>query len=185
LNWGILYLLLLERGRKGAGPFSLTRPHRDPNRRGEDLKGISVGYVTLAFLLLICAPVESALWPSEESFLLRAIGIALGLGGLAVGLLSFKALGRNFRVFGAPRRSGTLVTRGIYSYIRHPMYSGVVMGLGGYALYFGSLISVPLWIGVLVFYMIKAVKEERLLAAKFPDYEDYCRGTRRFIPFVY
>ncbi|MBM3300162.1 MAG: rhodanese-like domain-containing protein, partial [Deltaproteobacteria bacterium] len=39
LNWGILYLVLLQRGLKEEGPFSLTRPHRDPRRRGEDVRG--------------------------------------------------------------------------------------------------------------------------------------------------
>ncbi len=185
LNWGMLYLLLLDRGGAETGPFSLTRAQRDPNRRGEDLKEITVGYVTLSFLLLICAPLEAIYWPSEVSTLQQVIGIVLGLGGLILGVLSFKGLGRNFRVFGAPRRSGTLITTGVYTYIRHPMYSGVIMGLGGYALYFGSVISIPLWAGVLIFYVAKAVKEERLLAAKFPEYGDYISRTRRFIPFVY
>ena len=34
LNWGLLYLILLERGRKTEGPFGLTRAHREANRRG-------------------------------------------------------------------------------------------------------------------------------------------------------
>ncbi len=34
LNWGILYLILLEKRRRTSGPFSLTRSHRDANMRG-------------------------------------------------------------------------------------------------------------------------------------------------------
>ncbi len=185
LNWGILYLILLERGRKTTGPFSLTRPHRDPDRRGEDLKPITYGYVSLALLSLIVAPIEAAYWPSDVSILQQIIGAVLGLGGLALGLLSFKALGRNFRVFGAPRRSGTLITTGIYCYIRHPMYIGVILAVGGYVLAFGSLFAIPLWLGVTVFYIVKAVKEERLLTDKFPEYEEYRKKTWKFIPYVY
>jgi len=185
LNWGILYLILLERGRKSTGPFSLTRPHRDPHRRGEDLKGITLGYVTCAILALIVAPIEAAFWPPDISVAQQIAGALIGIGGLVLGLLSFKDLGRNFRVFGAPRRSGTLVTSGIYTYIRHPMYIGVIMGIGGYVLAFGSLLAAPLWAGVLIFYVVKAVKEERLLMDKFPEYQEYRKHTWKFVPFIY
>jgi protein-S-isoprenylcysteine O-methyltransferase Ste14/rhodanese-related sulfurtransferase len=185
LNWGILYLILLERGRKKTGPFSLTRPHRDPDRRGEDLKHISVGYITCAVLSLIVAPVEAACWPSEVPILQQIIGAAIGLGGLALGMLSFKALGRNFRVFGAPRRSGTLITGGIYTYIRHPMYIGTIMAVGGYVLAFGSLLAMPLWLGVIFFYVVKSIKEEPLLMDKYPEYEEYRKHTWKFIPYIY
>ena len=185
LNWGLLYLILLERGKKTTGPFSLTRPHRDPHRRGEDFKGISVGYITCAVLTLISAPLEQALSASTVSETQQVIGAALGVGGLLIGFLSFRALGRNFRVFAAPRRSGTLITSGVYSRVRHPMYTAVITSLGGYALYFGSLWALPFWLGCTILYIIKAVKEERLLAEHYPEYEDYRRRSWRFIPFVF
>jgi protein-S-isoprenylcysteine O-methyltransferase Ste14/rhodanese-related sulfurtransferase len=185
LNWGILYLILLERGRKTTGPFSLTRPHRDPHRRGEDFRQISVGYITFAVLTLIAAPLELALRPSLASEAQEIVGVVLGLGGLLLGLLSFRALGRNFRVFAAPRRSGTLITTGVYSKVRHPMYTAVIASLAGYALYFGSLWAVPFWLGCTILYIVKAIKEERLLAEHYPEYQDYRRRSWRFIPFIY
>ncbi len=185
LNWGLLYLILLERGKKTTGPFSLTRPHRDPDRRGEDFKGISVGYITCAVLTLICAPLEQALRATTVSEAQQIIGAILGVGGLLIGFSSFRALGRNFRVFAAPRRSGTLITSGVYSKVRHPMYTAVITSLGGYALYFGSLWALPFWLGCTILYIIKAVKEERLLAEHYPEYEDYRRRSWRFIPFVF
>jgi protein-S-isoprenylcysteine O-methyltransferase Ste14/rhodanese-related sulfurtransferase len=185
LNWGLLYLILLERGKKTTGPFSLTRPHRDPQRRGEDFKGISVGYITCAALTLICAPLEQALRATTVSEAQQIIGAALGVGGLLIGFLSFRALGRNFRVFAAPRRSGTLITSGVYAKVRHPMYTAVITSLGGYALYFGSLWAFPFWLGCTILYIIKAVKEERLLAEHYPEYEEYRRSSWRFIPFIF
>jgi len=185
LNWGLLYLILLERGKKTSGPFSLTRPHRDPHRRGEDFRGISVGYIACAVLTLICAPLEQAIRASTVSEAQQIIGAALGVGGLLIGFLSFTALGRNFRVFAAPRRSGTLITSGVYSRVRHPMYTAVITSLGGYALAFGSLWAVPFWLGCTIFYIIKAVKEERLLAEHYAEYEDYRRRSWRFIPFIF
>lgn len=185
LNWGLLYLILLERGRKTEGPFGLTRTHRDPNRRGEDVKAISAGYISLSLLTLIVAPLEHHFWPPAASALRETLGAVIGIAGLALGGITFRALGRNFRVFAAPRRSGTLVTSGVYAKVRHPMYTSVIMAVGGYALFFGSWLSLPLWLGVTIFYVIKAVKEERLLENKFPEYAAYRKRTWRLVPFLY
>ncbi|MFH1115963.1 MAG: methyltransferase [Pseudomonadota bacterium] len=185
LNWGILYLVLLERGRRSEGPFSLTRPHRDPHRRGEDVKGISVGYVLCQALILVIAPLEHALRQVHVSAVQQIAGGAVGLLGLAIALMSYRALGRNFRVYAAPRRSGTLVTSGIYSLIRHPMYTGVIMMFLGYLLFFGSMFSVPLWLTFTLLYLIKSVKEERILADRFPEYDQYRKQTWKFVPYLY
>lgn len=185
LNWGLIYLVLLERGKKQEGPFALTRPHRDTSRRGQDLKSISIGYITLQFLILILAPTEYFLRQTPVPFVQQLIGLFVGIGGLALGWLSFRALGRNFRIYAAPRRSGTLITTGVYTHIRHPMYVAAVTMFAGYWLFFGSLLSVPLWLAFAALYVIKAVKEERILAEKFPDYEQYRQRTWRFIPYVF
>ncbi len=186
LNWGILYLIVLERGQKRrGGPFALTRAHRDPHRRGNDLKAITISHVTVTSLALVGAPLEAAYVDRHLPDYLFWVGAGLGGLGLLLGVLSFRALGRNFRVFAAPRRSGTLVTGGIYSKVRHPMYTGVIVGLGGYVLMFGSLYCVPLWVAVTALYVVKSIKEEHGLAAKFPDYEDYRKRTWRLVPYVF
>lgn len=185
LNWGILYLILLEKGRKNGGPFSLTRSQREANMRGKDFRGISIGYITSALMVLVCAPVERMIWPAEAPLVQQVLGALIGLGGLLLGILSYRDLGRNFRVFAAPRRSGTLVTTGVYSKVRHPMYTAVVAAIGGYALGFGSIVSFPFWIACAVFYVIKAFKEEPLLLAHYPDYEEYRKRTWMFIPYVF
>jgi len=185
LNWGLLYLILLERGNKTEGPFSLTRPHRDPARRGEDFRGICIAYITLQFIILILAPLEWVHRFSPVPLFQQVCGAIFGLGGLALGVWSYRALGRNFRVFAAPRRSGALVTTGIYSRVRHPMYTAVIVMFAGYILFFGSLLSVPLWIAFSALYVYKTGKEERILAARFPEYDEYRKRTHRFIPGVY
>jgi protein-S-isoprenylcysteine O-methyltransferase Ste14/rhodanese-related sulfurtransferase len=185
LNWGILYLVLLQRGRKSLGPFSLTRPHRDPHRRGEDVRGISVGYIMCQALILVIAPLENAIRQVQVPQMLQIVGIFLGILGLVASFMSYRALGRNFRVYAAPRRSGTLVTSGIYSKVRHPMYIGVILMFLGYLLFFGSLVSVPLWLAFTVLYIVKSVKEEQILADRFPDYDEYRKRTWKFMPYVY
>lgn len=184
LSWGILYLILSGRG-QGNGPLGLVRQDRRSNMRGRDYRGISIAYVALIFASLIGAPTEWYIWERHPAPLEAIVGAALLALGVALGGLSFRALGRNFRVFAAPRRSGALIRQGVYRRVRHPMYTGVVFGLLGYDLLWGSLFFLPAWAAVTVLYLVKAVKEERLLAAKYSDYEEYRTRSWMFIPYVY
>ena len=185
LNWGLLYLILLERGKKREGSFSLTRPHQDHVRRDEELKGISIGYMTLGAVIFIAAPLENVLRPAHASGLQQVLGALIGLTGLTLVLFSYRALGKNFRVYAAPRRNGTLVTSGIYSKVRHPMYTGVIAIFAGWILFFGSLLSGPLWLAFSILYVIKSVKEERILSDRFPEYEGYRKKNWAFLPYIY
>ncbi len=185
LRWGLLYHLLLERGKQETGPFSLTRPHMDPHRRGEDLKWTTRSYVTCGFIALFLAPVENYAAHRAPDSVVIGIGVALGLIGLALGFLSFRGLDRNFRVYAAPRRSGTLVTDGIYAHVRHPMYTGVILALLGWIMMWGSVFAIPLWLALTILYVYKSVQEEEILAEKFPEYHEYRKRTWRFIPYVH
>ncbi len=184
LNWGLLYLILLERGNSGNGVFDLTRPNRNTSDRGRDYKGISYGYIICALVILVIAPVEAGYAVKSVSGFQKAFGMLLGLTGLLTAWLAFKSLGRNFRVFAAPRRSGTLVQSGVYSKVRHPMYTAVIVGFAGYVVFWGSCWAVPFWIALTVLYIIKAFKEESVLAQRYPHYKEYVSRTKRFLPYL-
>ncbi len=59
------------------------------------------------------------------------------------------------------------------------MYTAVIrhLAIGGYALCFGSVISLPFWLGCTIFYVIKAFKEEPILLAHYPDYQESKKRT--------
>ncbi len=185
LNWGLLYLILLERGKSGSGVFDLTRPNRNTSERGRDYRGISYGYIACALIILVMAPVEAGLARESVSMAQKTLGMLLGFIGVLTAWLAFKALGRNFRVFAAPRRSGTLVQSGVYSNVRHPMYSAVIVGFAGYVIYWGSYWSVPVWFALTILYIIKAFKEEGVLAKRYPHYQEYVSRTKRFLPYIF
>jgi protein-S-isoprenylcysteine O-methyltransferase Ste14 len=117
--------------------------------------------------------------PSPAGALLALLGVLLGVwAALSMRLPEISVLPE-------VRPGARLVTRGPYRLIRHPMYSALLL-LG-----LGLVLGAPspwrwlLWLALLVNLVIKLSYEERLLAARFPEYPAYRRGTWRLIPFLF
>jgi protein-S-isoprenylcysteine O-methyltransferase Ste14 len=95
----------------------------------------------------------------------------------------------DFAVFGrgtpapidAPKR---LVVRGLYRYVRNPMYIGVLTVIVGWALFFGDTRLLVYAAGVaVVFHTVVVVLEEPMLRRQFGDsYQRYCAAVGRWIP---
>ncbi|MBL7986383.1 MAG: isoprenylcysteine carboxylmethyltransferase family protein [Flavobacteriales bacterium] len=93
--------------------------------------------------------------------------------------------GNNFTILPDPRQGNTLSQRGIYRFVRHPMYTAVL--LCGSAVSFG-VPSLARWIalGVCVLVLVLKVRyEEGLLTARYPDYAERMRGVARLLPGVW
>ena len=107
--------------------------------------------------------------------LARLIGLLLGLIGLAGVILSRYTLGRSFSV--APKATA-LVTSGIYSRIRNPIYvSGVIFLVGLVLMVWKPYLLIVLLV-LIPAQIIRARREATVLEAKFGDaYREYRKGT--------
>ena len=112
-------------------------------------------------------------------------GVALMLVGAGVALAGAMALGRNLTPFPKPSDSAQLVLHGIYAVIRHPLYTSVIVVAIGWALVWQSWPALLVAATLIPFFSAKARHEERWLRERFPDYADYERRVRRFIPWIY
>jgi protein-S-isoprenylcysteine O-methyltransferase Ste14 len=115
---------------------------------------------------------------------LQALGVIVFLSGLALAVWARIHLGRNWGMPMTERAEPELVTSGPYRFVRHPIYSGILLGMLGTAvainLYF--LLAVGL---ALVYFGYSATVEERLLSKSFPDaYPRYRAHTKMLIPYV-
>lgn len=118
---------------------------------------------------------------------IRIFGVSLFIIGVFLSNWGRFALGKNWR----PALIGTevdnqqkLVTGGPFSFIRHPIYSGMIL-LG-----FGFEISLLSWfflaIVPAVFLLYRQAKsEERALEARFPQYRQYKKSTGMFLPKIF
>jgi protein-S-isoprenylcysteine O-methyltransferase Ste14 len=119
-----------------------------------------------------------------HSPVLEAIGAALFASGLLLAVWARVHLGRNWGMPMTQRAEPELVTSGPYRFVRHPIYSGLLLALVGTALatdVLGLLLAVLL--GVYFYY--SASVEEKNLIATFPTaYPAYRTATKMLIPFV-
>jgi len=79
-----------------------------------------------------------------------------------------------------------LVSRGVYKYIRHPLYSSLLFLAWGIFFKNLSILSAGLVFVATAFLVATAIAEESENICKFgADYTAYMKTTRRFIPFVF
>jgi protein-S-isoprenylcysteine O-methyltransferase Ste14 len=122
-------------------------------------------------------------WVSPPSSDVLAFSLLTGSGVLALWALAANRPG-NFNIRPTPRPGGTLVTNGPYRWIRHPMYSSVLMAAAAAAVKSQEIVDAGLWVGLLAVLLVKAGIEERALMIRFPHYQDYKSRTTRFLPWL-
>ena len=112
------------------------------------------------------------------------IGTLLCAAGIAFAMWARMVIGRNWGTPMTLKQGHELVTTGPYAYVRHPIYSGVLLAM------FGSVLVMSLlWIVVLLLnglqFIYAARREEQLMLKTFPnEYAHYMERTKMIIPFV-
>lgn len=166
--------------------------HKSPTPSKTSTKEKSWGLVflksgkmlVLAFLLVQALMLEVFPFGDPHSYV-WTIGMIIFVLGLTTAVLGRIHLGTSwvdleeYQVL--PTQS--MVVDGIYRYIRHPIYTGDLLLLLGLQLALRSWLV----LGVLAFVVIvyrQAFQEEQILMKAFPPYQEYCRRTKRFIPFL-
>jgi protein-S-isoprenylcysteine O-methyltransferase Ste14 len=151
------------------------------------------GWVALqgACFALIAAAVYAAPHPTGEDEV--AAGTRMFVGYM-IGIVAAAFLGsgiaelRRARAFTAvprPRDEGRLVETGAYRWVRHPIYTGLILGALGLAVvtpWAGTFIATGLLAIVLD---LKRRREEIWLAGRYPDYAAYRDRTKALIPHLY
>ncbi len=120
-------------------------------------------------------------WPAHWRLTPWALLVA-GLGGaLGLWVMAWNRPG-NFNIRPEPRAGARLIQGGPYRRMRHPMYSALLLVMGGVALASPDPARATAWLGLLLVLHGKSELEERLLLARWPEYAAYRARTWKFIP---
>jgi protein-S-isoprenylcysteine O-methyltransferase Ste14 len=111
------------------------------------------------------------------------IGLVLTALGVGISIWARVSLGTNWSGMVTLKQDHELVRKGLYRWIRHPIYTGILLGFIGTAMIKDHLRS---WIGfaiLLASFYFKARREERFLRQEFgPGFEEHQKHTGMFLP---
>ena len=116
---------------------------------------------------------------------LAGLEIALFVLGLGLAIWARVHIGRNWGTPMSQKDDPELVTSGPYRFVRHPIYSGILLAGVGTAVALGWfwLIAVAL---AGIYFVYSATVEERYLTEQFPDaYPAYRRSSKMLVPFIF
>jgi protein-S-isoprenylcysteine O-methyltransferase Ste14 len=116
----------------------------------------------------------------------RWTGFAVLIAGSTLRLWPVFVLGPRFSGLVAIQPGHELVTTGVYRYIRHPSYLGLLVSSVGWALVFRAVVGVLIASFLLIPLLARIRSEERLLIEHFgAEYESYRARTWRLLPGIY
>jgi protein-S-isoprenylcysteine O-methyltransferase Ste14 len=143
--------------------------------------------VGLGWFLLACQglppPMNLVLMPRTDWA--RVIGVVVCVFGLYVTIWARRRLAGNWSSDVTFKQGHELVKTGPYRFVRHPIYTGLLVMCLGSAIEIGRLRCLLSLALVGIGFWIKLKQEERLLLRHFPDeYPHYQKRVKALVPFV-
>lgn len=146
-------------------------------RNPKDTMFVGIQFILFLFYLFRISKIDFSipLW-------LQYVGMFFWIAGIITALVALINLNRNLSPYPSPLTNAVLIKTGIYKYIRHPIYSGILFFTLGFSLYSENTLRLVIFILLLILFRLKAAYEERLLKNKFSNYEEYKKTTGMFLP---
>ncbi len=153
----------------------------------QDKNTLHLLWVVIMLAMVIGIKVGFMFPRTEPCTALRWSGLAVFVIGFALRWSAILQLGKGFTVDVSIGKEHRLKQTGLYSFIRHPSYLGLVLEFLGYSLLINSwyplfIINIP----ILLALHRRMNIEEELLISHFGDaYRQYKSKTWRLLPFLY
>lgn len=149
-------------------------------RTASRIVGWSLVVVQFALLGLLLIGESGDLWPTPGP--VRALALTLVIVGCVVMAGAGWQIRRALTASPLPNERTTLMDRGWFGPVRHPIYTGLLTTAAGLALSRASVLAVACLVGLGVLLQVKARFEETVLAERFEGYPAYMARTGRLLP---
>ncbi len=146
------------------------------------LKQLDFFFVLMQFFLFLGYILEIELLMYKSYQLVSVIGIVITIIGVLVSITALLQLNKNLFPFPTPKEGTSLIKNGLYKYVRHPIYTGILATLLGYSIYSGSGYKFIIFLLLYILFFYKSIYEEKQLSIVFKEYVKYKTDTGRFSP---
>ncbi|MCP9768588.1 isoprenylcysteine carboxylmethyltransferase family protein [Lacihabitans sp. LS3-19] len=146
------------------------------NRSPKDYWFVGIQF-TLFFAFLFNFPYSIGI-----HFWVKYLGLGIAILGLAIVIIALFHLDKNLTAFPTPKVQSELITSGLYAFMRHPIYSGILLTVFGFSAFSDSIYRLIISFSLLVLFYFKTNYEEKKLKNKYPEYSNYKAKTGRFLP---
>ncbi len=162
--------------------FMEARSGVEKKKRSIVETGSMTGFFVV-FYLLIRFRIGHIDLPEKLGVVLRIAGLIMIVAGCAINIHGRFSLGRNWANQVTIYSQQQLVTRGMYQYVRHPLYSSIIL------MFYGACLAYPNYLAFISntlifipFMIYRAGQEEKLLIEKFDNYKEYQKKTGMLFP---
>lgn len=139
-------------------------------------------YVSLQLLLFVAYIFNVEMIAIVNNNNITVIGVPILVIGVLTAVIALLQLNSNLSPFPTPKPNTTLIKNGVFKYIRHPIYSGIILITFGYGVYQDSLYKIIISILLFALFYFKSSYEEKRLQITFSDYTLYQKRSGRFFP---
>lgn len=155
---------------------------------GSDRNTLRIIWIVTVLAVLVAAMVARfSNFSISSVYEFGYIGILIMVTGIVLRVLAIVSLGRMFTYNISIRDGHELITSGLYRFVRHPSYTGMLITFAGYGLALNNWLSLAIAFLPVFSVMKKRIAvEEAVLLEQFGDeYAAYVKRSRRLIPWVY
>ncbi len=137
----------------------------------------------LQFLLFIAFSFEIDSMAIIFPEVLFWFGVVIFVIGAFITITAALQLNFNLSPFPSPLPGSNLIENGVYKFIRHPIYTGLILSFFGFAIISDSGYRILITAVLFLLFYFKTIYEEKRLIEKFPNYLEYKSRSGRFFPW--
>ncbi len=175
----LVRLYYMRRGSESDQTISRTREERLMLPLATSMSVLG----TIAGLVQVFAPQRMKWAALPRPTWSRWVGVGLGIVSQPLFAWTHQTLGRNWAVALVTKEGHTLVTSGPYHWVRHPMYTAIILQYLAFLLVSANWVIGIAGLGISILSVARVGEEEALMIEEFGDqYRAYMEHTGRFLP---